>query len=1516
MTDPDSGLPPLIDFDAGQQMFTDAGTDAGTPDGSVIMEDAGVCLSCAGCCDSNGVCQPGTSATACGLAGATCVGCGNDPCTSGMCTMAVVGGDTCAAPALLTFDALNRAQASIDFSNVGDDTTASCGVSGKDAVVAFDITSANAYVTIDVTGPSGSMPSVSLRSACTDVNAQVACAANGRIAQRLATGRWYAWIEGGASAGPFTVTVTRTPVTTGDSCTQPRAITLNGGAASATGTLDSFGPDALSCSGMGRDAVYSFTLAAASTVTVRLTPNAASTFDPTLSLDSVCGMTPPSCSTGGPGAVETIQSVLGAGTWFVAVGSADGSSGTYSLSINAVATPVSDAGTCANPYTLTFNGSGQASAAVRTSGRANSLETSCLTGVSSGPDSVYEFQVNAVSDLNASLSGSVVGLALRNTCSGADLACSSRINVADLQPGTYYLVADAYRNETSTLTLNATLTPPRPPGETCARPTPLALTATADGGTAQVTGTLVGVTDDIPNGFNSDCTGITNAPDLVYALTTTRPLIVTASATRTSGTGAIEVAMVNDVSCAGGYATECNAAATTASVRALLPAGAQLIRVQGSVGIGFTLNITAVDPPEGESCDNMVMRSLPAGGGTATHTATTRNSTQQNFNNACVGYDMPDRVYAVTLPDPRTNLSITTTAIGSTNAPAFIVGTACNQIVPIAQRCGTTAAATKNLQIPALAAGTYYVWVKGPVLAGTDYRIDFTSTPTPPGEVCSVAIPITTSMGVAGGTASLTGTTVGASDDLYACNQISPAFPDKVYSVTTDRPLDLRVTMTADSGVGMLTLLDPMDCSTTSVCGTSGSTPGPNRLKTSLPVGTSYFSVDHTGGMAGAFTLDVELAPARQGDSCTNPLPLVFPMGADGGTVRLNTDLRDWVDATTQDCNGRAGDAYYFFDTTQPLDLRVVQVGAGSPVVGLGTSCTDLACGFGGNLSAGSIPPGRHLLVVDADYQNREAPFSFDVSLTPPTPGDTCAIALPLGIPGTGGTVTVNGSTANAFSEFSGTCSTSYPDRVYTFTTTRTLSLVAKASTATNAGSHWLSLRSVCNPATVASACGTGNRDASFLRATDLPAGTYFITVDKAALSSPDDFALEVTLSDRPAGDTCSTATPLAISSTMPSQVTVQGDTRSFFNDVIPSCSASTTPRDAADRVYSFTIAQPMNVRLFSHATTTGFRPTIALKRGCATTDTDQVCGWTPTFSADTWASWENLAAGTWFVVVDGYDSLQSGAFELTVRTSPANPAGDSCTAPLPVTLSAGNTGRATVTGSYADYFEDHTDCWGSTGADVVYSVTTNATRRLHVRATPSVTTAQPTLSVRTSPCAQSTSQVACERSSFDGTGRVSATINSGTSYVIMKSPLAYPQGTFSLEFQVDDFAPGDVCSGAIPLNLSTGTTTVTGDAYTFGAEATMSCDSNRAPDTYYTFTTAAPGTFTATLTRQDTSASFAMALYPGCAGAERACRSSGFSSQPVVLMQSALPAGTWTLVVRGGTTVPSGYSLTATFGP
>ena len=1070
-----SSDPPPVDGppDAGGVNTPDAGrSDAGEPDGGEPDAgapdaggvDAGVTCgpgNCAGCCDSAGECRAGTENAACGQAGATCSDCLTAVCVTGRCETPVepLEGDACGAPVELRVDSEGFARATLDLSELADDTTASCGTGGADAVVAFDIVEPGTYVELVVRSDvDGVRPLVSLRGDCAQGASELRCdlAPEGARSARVTTvaprGRLFAWVEGvGATSAPLHVELRLSPPRPGDTCAAPRALTLSGGSATLIDDLRRYSPSGLSCVPGARDAVYTFTLGAPSEVAVSVSSRTPG-FQPALTVNFQC--TAPTCNASRPG-TSRFEGELFTGTYSIIVSPETLAAGEFELSV--VTRPQPSGEVCSAARLLPFDANRQVTTWVTTEGRADDFTLSCM-GWPAGPDSVYRFRVDQTSDFSATLSD-IFGLSffnvltLRSACDGVDLGCGPALSVADLAPGEYFLFTDSIAGETNTLTLSAQLTGARPQGETCARPVPITLSNGAAGGTARVTDTLSGATDEIPE----ECGATGTVPERVYSVTIDQPLLVSATATRTGTSGSLALRIMAPQRCGMPSSTECQTG-TTASVQELLPAGTYFFVIESATGVGFTLDVSAVAPPEGESCANPVAFDFPEGGGTRSHQATTRGSSQENHNNACMGYDLPDRVYSLTLTDPASNLVVTATAQGTNNAPALLLVPRCTEVVPQAQNCESTVQASRVIRQTALAAGTYFVWVKGPTVAGTDYRLDISVTPTPAGDTCSVATPITLSGGAAGGTATLTGTTVGMSDDLSACNQISPSFPDHLYSLTLDRELDVKVRMTPaqSSARGMVSVVDPTRCqpSINRACGQRGTDNVTTLRAGSLGAGTHFFSVDHTSGGPDAYSLEVSAVPHQPGETCGNPRPLVFSEGAAGGTAVVSFDARDFFDNLGDDCFSDAADAYFTFTIDRVLDLYVAvprEAPTGTPRLSLIRSCGEsLSCTpvytAVEPFARGSLQPGTYVLVVDFDYVREEGPLTLQASLTPPTPGDTCEVALPLSFGPEGGTVDVQGTFAGAFDEHKGNCNTFGKDRVSTFTTTQPMNFIAEAS--------------------------------------------------------------------------------------------------------------------------------------------------------------------------------------------------------------------------------------------------------------------------------------------------------------------------------------------------------------------------------------------------------------------------------------------------------------------------------------
>lgn len=1503
-----------------------------TPDGGLPTDGGADCTeTCSGCCTQEGVCVGGTSDNACGRDGQLCAACGDSTCTvGGVCmTGNTVVGDNCTAPRLLVPDSHGNGTVTVDLSTqtaLVDDDLLSCGASRRiDVVLAFDVLHDNTYVDFQARAHDGSGTPVvvALRDVCDVREREWTCqeAPVATVGSTLSPGRYFAWVES-SSYDHTVVDVTyhlTDPPSVGDTCAIPQVLSFTGDTAQASDDLSRYTPTNLSCA-EGRDATYSFTLGSDAFVTITMTPGG----DFTPEIDFPACLSQTSCYTGSaPGVARSLTQMMTAGTHSFNVTSADGA-GPYVVTVTRQTRPPGDTCETASPVTFT---NGVATKSVPLTTLNDDFTSACLSGGTSGKDAIYTFTTTAAGDFTARLSGDFSAnydvLTLRSTCGGPDIVCGNAIAIRDLPAGDYYILVDSFSSTTATVLLTMTSAPAATTGASCLRPDALSLSNGAAGGTAHVTGTLAGATDVFTGScLNSGHGGV----DHIYSFTIDRPLILKATAVvPTRATYALRLGK-SASECTRGAATACNELnATTVPLIKRLDPGSYLLAVEGAITT-YTLDLSLTDPPAGEYCGNAVDIDFTTGPGTQTDRNTTIGGLEDNGNNACAGYDMPDRVYRITTVDPFTDLSATITARNGTNAPKLLFTRGeCNSYDNISCQ-GTGTAATRSVRGTSLPPGTYTIWAEGPTIAGADYDLTVTAKPTLAGDTCDVALPLAFPDGVAHST----GNTTGFEDDYSSCNQTSPTFADTVYSFTTDQEYDFKATMTPTSptGRGALSLLGAMCQVDYSHCVTAGTSPVPLLKVGGLGAGPHMLSVDYSSGGPGGYTLDAVLAPHQLGETCSNPMPLAFSNGAAGGTASVNVDLRDYFHDASTVCGYNGSDIFFTFTTDRALDLRLTSApgtGTGTIKATLVTACGEGSIGcdslYSNTWSKGSLAPGTYVFAVGLERQNEEGPVGLNFSLTPPAPGDTCANALDLGLPGSGGQVDVSGSTLNLFDERTGSCAyDTYGDIVYTFTTTRTLSFYATLTSPTGSGSHAMYLRRGDCTATTDLSCSAGNADRTSVRAADLAPGTYFLIVDRANYNTPTDFTLHAWTGDRPAGDTCASALPLGLPSSGSGEVTVQGDTSAFFQDVTASCGTTTAAvKPAADVVYTFTTQAVMNLRLYVQATATGFRPTVALRSGCGTS-TDNRCAYVPTFANDAWTSYPALPAGTWYVVVDGYDATEFGPYSLTARLSANQIPGESCTNPAPLTFTNGNSGTASASFAFADFFPDHTDCWTSEGADVVYAITTDRARRLHVRAEPSATVVQPDLSIRKAPCASSSSALACNRPEYDGTGRVSADLAAGTSYVLVKSPLTNPSGSVVLDFELDSFAAGDVCSQALPLNFSNGaaggTASAAGDLFAFGSDDAPSCGRTSSPDLFYSFTTNRMMNLNVSLTREDNSASFAMALEGACATTELVCASSSFSSGPVVLTKNALPAGSYTLIVQGGAEHPSGFTLAATLAP
>ena len=153
-----------------------------------------------------------------------------------------------------------------------------------------------------------------------------------------------------------------------------------------------------------------------------------------------------------------------------------------------------------------------------------------------------------------------------------------------------------------------------------------------------------------------------------------------------------------------------------------------------------------------------------------------------------------------------------------------------------------------------------------------------------------------------------------------------------------------------------------------------------------------------------------------------------------------------------------------------------------------------------------------------------------------------------------------------------------------------------------------------------------------------LDPGTYFIVLE----APPDrdfDFSLDISFAPptaAPPGDTCASAIPLTLETLTPGTLATAQD------DVVTTCGFN-----YIDSVYSFTIASRRDVTVLLDGGTRYMNASI--RTACASSATEVEC----TAGLPSRSRLRDLAAGTYFVVVEGYSRA---AFGLTVTTSPPTP--------------------------------------------------------------------------------------------------------------------------------------------------------------------------------------------------------------------------------------------------------------------
>lgn len=836
---PDAGTPDAGTPDAGGP---DAGApDAGPPDAGVA--DAG----CSSDLECNGVlhCDPvvrdcvecvtsahclASTAPACDVRFRQCVGCVSNadcanptpvcdqaqclPCNTSAecgagreCSAAtfecVALNETCGTARVILPSGTGSLSISAEPGQGLDDVASACGSAGPELVYSFTTTTLqNLVATATPALNSSARPSLSLRAGCVGTLQGCDAPTSGSATlsvTSLPAGTWFLFLEAqGGTPGRVSLSVSLQAPSSGapvnDTCAAATALSVNGttllqstavGSTTPAMNESTSDPSCSTTARSGPDVFFTYSLAARANVTAVVRPVSGSALHPVVSIR-------PTCASGGEAACQAastasaVQATVNgqaAGTYVVAVDSADGTSGPFQLELSALP-PVDNDG-CTAPTALVFS-SGQATATGDTTFATNSnvsgdATPSCSnTARTAGRDLVYSYTLTQAQDVTLSVTPTGTSptlepvLSVRTACAdattGAERACVSplaatpaRLSLVNQPAGQYFVWVDSSRDSTGPFQLEVQLAPPTPPpaNDSCSAPQALTFTngvATFSGSTTQA------ANDNFPGDVSPTCAASAkqNGRDVVYSFTLAQPQDVTLSVAPASSSTLVPALYVRKGSCTSQVLSDelvcLTALGTVTTQLTRLAAGTYFVFVDssGNSSGAFTGSVTLSAPtpaPANDGCSGA--QALTFSGGTASATgsmAAASNSNTPNDNAPACGTDFfprrtgRDLVYSYTLTQAQ-DVDVTVTPTTGSLVPVVYVR-APGQCTSFSAGFELTCVAQSESRpvralLPNQAAGTYFLFVDSNSLALGDFSVSVTlraATTPPANDTCSAPV--------------------------------------------------------------------------------------------------------------------------------------------------------------------------------------------------------------------------------------------------------------------------------------------------------------------------------------------------------------------------------------------------------------------------------------------------------------------------------------------------------------------------------------------------------------------------------------------------------------------------------------------------------------------------------------------------------------------------------------------------------------------------------------------------------
>lgn len=347
------------------------------------------------------------------------------------------------------------------------------------------------------------------------------------------------------------------PAPANDTCATAQTITLTNGAGTATGDTSSANnsnalaadggtPTSPSCSSAaastGKDVVYTYTIATVQNVAITVTPSLGSQLTPAVYVRPTAQCTSSLiadervCVSSTPYTAQILNQP--AGTYSVWVDGTGGTSGPFTIAVNAATPPPPPANdTCATAQTVTLtNGMGTATGDTTSANNSNSLlpdggaatSPSCTaTAATAGKDVIFNYTLASAQNVTVTATpstGSTLTPAVyvkpSNVCTSPfvadELACGAPFAIAPAtvtiaqSAGTYSVWVDGTGSSFGPFSLSITAAAP-PAGDVCSTAT--ALTA----GTLSNQSTTGFANNYSPTAAGTNCTGYgAVGPDRVY----------------------------------------------------------------------------------------------------------------------------------------------------------------------------------------------------------------------------------------------------------------------------------------------------------------------------------------------------------------------------------------------------------------------------------------------------------------------------------------------------------------------------------------------------------------------------------------------------------------------------------------------------------------------------------------------------------------------------------------------------------------------------------------------------------------------------------------------------------------------------------------------------------------------------------------------------------------------------------------------------------------------------------------